>query len=121
MADIEVKPEALVIHIRGIDKLLSFASQFTLPRTHVKGVQAGIHESAQAQLDQSVRLPGAYMPGIAIAGRFYEHGNWAFWDIHTGEKAITLEVEHEKYTRFVVEVDEPERTVAAIRAWMATN
>lgn len=121
MADIEVQPDALVIHIRGIDKLLSFASQFTLPRSHVKGAHAGIDAGAREQLDHSYRLPGAYMPGIAIAGRFFEHGQWAFWDIHTGEKAITIEVDHDKYTRFVVEVDEPKVTVAAIQEWLAAK
>ena len=95
MADVELTAESLIIHIRGIDKVLAFASKFELPRGHVKNAHLGIDDEAKEQLEKSIRLPGAYMPGIAIAGRFYEHGKWMFWDIHIGEKALTIEVAHE--------------------------
>lgn len=118
MADIELTPDKLILHIRGIDKLLSFASQFEVPREAVKGAHMGIDEEANAQMDKSIKLPGAYMPGIAIAGRFYEHGKWMFWDIHKGERAITIDVDHDKYNKVVVEVDEPGKTVDAIVEWL---
>lgn len=120
MADVELTADNLIIHIRGIDKFLSFASKFELPRSHVKGARVGIDDEAKEQLDKSIRLPGAYMPGIAIAGRFYEHGKWMFWDIHKGTDAITIDVDHEKYNKMVIEVPTPGATVEAIDAWLKT-
>jgi hypothetical protein len=118
MADVELTTDNLIIHIRGIDKVLAFASKFEVPKGHVKGARKGIDEEAMDQLDKSIRLPGAYMPGLAIAGRFYEHGKWMFWDIHKGTNALTIDVDHEKYNKLVVEVEDPVGTVDRIAAWL---
>ena len=59
------------------------------------------------------------MPGVAIAGRFYRHGNWIFWNIRKGEKAITIDVDHEGYVSLVVEVEDPEKTLREIREAIA--
>ncbi len=118
MADVELDSKNLIVHIRGIDKLLAFASKFEVPRTHVKGAHTGIAAEAKDQLEKSTRLPGAYMPGIAVAGRFAEHGRWMFWDIHKGDRAITIDVDHDKYNKLVVEVADPEATVNAITSWL---
>lgn len=118
MADIELTDDRLIIHIRGIDKVLALTSKFEVPKGHVKNAHSGIDDEAKEQLDKSMRLPGAYMPGIAIAGRFYEHGKWMFWDIHKGEKAITVDVDHEKYNKVVIEVDDPAATVERINGWL---
>lgn len=116
MAHIEITDDKLIVHVTGIDVLLSFKSKLELPLSHVVDATTHVSDEAKAQLDESIRLPGAYMPGIAIAGSFYAKGQWMFWDIHSGKNAITLSVEHEKWNRIVVEVDDPEATVAAIKA-----
>jgi len=118
VAAVELESDKLIVHIRGIDKLLAFASTFVVPRTHVKSAHVGIDDEAKAQLEKSIRLPGTYMPGIAIAGRFYEHGKWMFWDIHKGERAITIDVDHEKYNKLVIEVEDPVKTIEAIKTWL---
>jgi hypothetical protein len=77
-------------------------------------MELGITAEAQAQLDKSIRLPGAYMPGIAIAGRFYREGEWVFWNIRKGERAITITLDHDGYVNLVVEVEDPAEAVASI-------
>ena len=119
MTKIEIVAGKLVLTVEGIDVVLAFKKSLEVPISHVRSATVGITKEAQARLDESIRLPGAYMPGIAIAGRFYRHGDWIFWNVHKGEKAVTIEVEHDGYVSLVVEVEDPERTVREIRAALA--
>ena len=119
MTKLEIIGDKLSLTIEGIDVILSFKKHLEVPLRHVTGVELGVTKEAQARLEESIRLPGAYMPGIAIAGRFYRHGNWIFWNIHKGERAITIALEHEGYVSLVVEVEDPAKAVADIRAALA--
>jgi hypothetical protein len=119
MTKVDIAGDKLLLTIEGIDVVLSFKKHLEVPLRHVKSVELGITKDAQAHLDESIRLPGAYMPGIAIAGRFYRHGNWIFWNIHKGERAITISVEHEGWVSLVVEVENPQKAVDDIRAAIA--
>lgn len=116
MTKIEIVADKLVLTVEGIDVVLAFKKSLEVPLSHVRGATLGITAEAQARLDESIRLPGAYMPGIAIAGRFYRHGDWIFWNIHEGKKAITIDLDHEGYVSLVVEVEDPEATVALVQA-----
>ncbi len=116
MTKVEIIGDRLSLTVQGIDVILSFKKHLEVPLAHVTSADLGITREAQEHLDESIRLPGAYMPGIAIAGRFYRHGNWIFWNIHKGERAITIGLDHEDYVSLVVEVEDPERTVAEIRS-----
>jgi DNA-binding transcriptional regulator LsrR (DeoR family) len=61
-------------------------------------------------------LPGTEVPGVITAGTFYEHGERVFWDVHHPERAIALSLRDERYAKLVVEVEDPEATIAAIEA-----
>jgi hypothetical protein len=119
MVEVELTKDALIIHLKGIDLFLALKSELTLPLDHIISASVNIEPEAQKLLDESIRLPGAYMPGIAIAGRFYHHGKYLFWDIHKGQHAITIQTEHEKYSSIVIEVSDPEATVDAIKKAIA--
>jgi hypothetical protein len=119
MTKVEIQGDKLVVIVEGIDVVLSFKKSLEVPLAHVTGAEVGVTAEAQARLDESMRLPGAYMPGIAIAGRFYRHGNWIFWNIHDGKRAITIDVNHDGYVSLVLEVEAPEETVRLIRDALA--
>ena len=121
MTRVEIVGDKLSLTIEGIDVILSFKKHLDVPLIHVKGVESGITPEAKAKLDESIRAPGSYMPGISIAGHFYRHGEWVFWNIHKGDKAITILLDHEKFTQLVVEVEHPEQTVAEIRQAIAAR
>ena len=119
MTKVEIVGDKLVLTVEGIDVILAFKKSLEVPLAHVTKVELGVTADAQARLDESIRLPGAYMPGIAIAGRFYRHANWIFWNIHEGKRAITIDVNHDGYVSLVVEVEDPEKAVREIRAALA--
>jgi hypothetical protein len=121
MTKVEIVGDKLLLTVQGIDVVLAFKKHLEVPLAHVSAVELGITEEAQAELDRSIRLPGAYMPGIAIAGRFYREGRWLFWNIHKGERAITIALDHEDYVSLVVEVEDPAKAVEEIRAALSAN
>jgi hypothetical protein len=118
MTSIELTDKQLVVHMHGMDKVWALKSRFEVPRGKVVTAQVGIEPAAQAQLRKSLRLPGSYIPGLVVAGKYYSKGKWMFWDIHKGKKAITIEVDHKKYNKIVIEVADPVAAVADINAWL---
>lgn len=118
MTDIELTDDALIISMHGIDQFLSFRKRIEVPLTHVAGAVVGIDPDVQGAFTRSLRLPGAYMPGIAVAGSFLEYREkiWLFYNIRGGANAITIALRHEHYAALVVEVATPAATVAAIGA-----
>ena len=61
-------------------------------------------------------MGGTNIPGIITAGRFVEHGEWAFWDVHDPQNAIAIHLRDESYAKLIVGVDDPGATAEAIRA-----
>lgn len=117
MARVEVTPEALVVHIEGADRLWALKSQLEIPRAHVAGAEPA--EAEAREWFHGVRLGGTHVPGVMSAGRFYEHGQRIFWDVHHPERAIAIIVRDERYSRLVIEVDDPAAAVTAIGALAA--
>ncbi len=117
MTEIELTESALRVHIRGIDQFLSFRKQIEAPLAHVVGAVVGIDPDAELSW-QSLRLPGAALPGVVLAGSYlqFRDKTWLFYNTRRGEKAITINLTHEHYAALVVEVEDPEGTVAAINA-----
>lgn len=117
MTEIDLTDSTLRVHIRGIDQFLSFRKEIDVPLTHVVGAAVGIEKEAELSW-QSLRIPGAALPGLVLAGSYLQFRDkyWLFYNIRRGERAITITLAHEHYAALVVEVDDPEGTVAAINA-----
>ena len=68
-----------------------------------------------------IRPGSTHVPGVISAGRFYSHGTWVFWDVHDPAKAIGIELRDERYSKLVVEVDNPEEQIRQIRETTQTS
>lgn len=112
MAQIEITPQALIIHITGADRLWALKSRLEIPLAHVVGA-APAQDEAQSWL-KGVRLLGTHIPGVLSAGIFHHHGDRVFWDVHHPLNAIAIELKDDHFARLVVEVDDPAATLAAI-------
>jgi hypothetical protein len=58
---------------------------------------------------------GTDVPGLFAAGTFYYHGELVFWDVFHPERAIIVSLQHERYRKLIVEVEDPTETVARLR------
>ena len=123
MTEIELANGILIVHVRGADKLWAFKSQLEIPLIHV--VSAEIDPSVGEHWDElfkGIRFPGTHLPGVIAAGGYYSAGGWVFWNVNDPQKALTINLDHEHYTRLIIEVIDPAADVArineAIRAHM---
>lgn len=112
-AEISISDNALIIDIRGADRLWALKSRLEIPLAHVTG--AGSAEAEARKWLHGVRLVGTEVPGVLAAGRFYSHGEWVFWDVHHPAKAIGIDLHDEHYSRLVIEADDPAAEIRRIR------
>ena len=115
-ATVCVNDGVLTVVMHGLDKLFSMRSQLDIPLAHVRGAHADpeiAHES------KGWRGPGGNVPGVLTAGTFHQHGELIFWDVHGGDNAVVIDLEHDKFERLVIEVDDPPATVQLIERAIA--
>ena len=115
MTEVELTESTLLVHVRGADKFWSLKSQLEIPLTHVVGAEVdpavGEH---WGDVVKGIKIPGTHLPGVIAAGSFYTSGGWVFWDVHDPQKALTINLAHEHYTKLVIEVTDPHADVARI-------
>lgn len=111
-ARIELTPDALIVHMDGADKLWALKSRLEIPLRHVVGARPAVDEARSAA--RGLKVAGTSLPGVITAGRFYSQGQFVFWDVHHAENAIGIELRDERYSRLVLEVEDPETDIARI-------
>ena len=121
MTTIDLVNDKLELTVRGFDVVLALRKHLTVPLAHVTRVEVGVASEARERLRHSLRMPGTYLPGIITAGSYREHGRWMFWDVHSGDKAVTIFIAHERYDAIVVDVEDPAGTAARIATWLGSR
>jgi len=107
MVNISIHGDRIHLDVEGIDRLWSLRSHLEFPLSHIRSVR--IDPAAARGWWHGIRLMGSNIPGILTAGTFYQQGGIVFYDVHDPERTIVLELDHERYNRLIVEVEEPEK------------
>jgi hypothetical protein len=50
-----------------------------------------------------------------------EGGELVFWDVRHPERAIIVSLQHERYKKLIIEVEDPAETVARLRQAIGTK
>ena len=108
MARVSIDGSDLIVEIEGLDKLWALKSRLAIPLANVRGATA---DPGIAHDPKGIRSPGSHLPGVITAGTFHLDGERVFWDVHDAAKAVVIELTDERYTRLVVQVDDPRGTV----------
>jgi hypothetical protein len=112
MAEVELAEETLIVHVEGMDRLLALRSRLEVPLSHVEGAEADPEEARRRW--HGIMERGIWVPGPITAGTYYREGELVFWDVHDPEKTVVIRLRDERYARLVVEVEDPEATVARV-------
>ena len=112
MTSIQIIDRRLEIEVLGWHKFWSFVSRLEYPLGHIANVQ----RLEEGQWLGGLRLPGTDLPGVIRAGSYYKSGEWLFWDVCKRSNALVIELVEEPYRALIVEVADPEATIAMIRA-----
>jgi hypothetical protein len=113
LVELSIGEGKLMLHVRGADKLWSFKSSLEIQLVHIAAVRAD-PEVARGWW-HGIRMPGTNLPGMIIAGTFYQDGKRVFWDVHDPEKTIVIDLHDERFNQLVVEVADPESAVKLIQ------
>jgi hypothetical protein len=117
MVRVTVEGDRVRFDVEGWDKLWALRSQLEIPLSHIRAARVD-SEPARGWW-HGLRLGGTQVPGLLTAGTFYQSGGAVFYDVHDPDGTIVLDLEHEHYKRLVIEVENPEATVAIVQSAIA--
>src|ERR671912_2486046 len=112
MAEVELAQDALIVHLEGMDRLFALRSRLEVPLSHVAGAEADPEEARRRW--HGIMERGIWVPGPITAGTYYQEGGLVFSDVHDPEKTVVIRLKDEHYRRLVIEVEDPEATVAQV-------
>jgi hypothetical protein len=121
MTTVEIQDDQLVARVHGLDQVLALRSELSLPLAHVKGAAVSPPEVRRRWRNPlRAHVPGTDMPYVVMAGSFlFLDGEHAFWDVHDPDRTVVVELDHERFAKLVLEVEDPQGTAAAINAAVA--
>jgi hypothetical protein len=98
----------------GLVRLWALSSGVDVPLTNV--VDVGVSE--RSGLLRGFRAPGTHLPGIMTAGTFRSRGEKDLWMVGRHDKVLVIELAGERFRHLIVQVEDPEAAVEALRAAM---
>jgi hypothetical protein len=118
---VEIENDRLVARIQGLDQVLAFKSELSIPLAHVKGAAVSPPDVRRRWRNPlRMRTIGSDMPYVVMAGSFvFLDGEHAFWDVHDPDRTVVIELDHERFAKLVLEVEDPQATAAAVNAAVA--
>ncbi|HTX68522.1 MAG TPA: hypothetical protein VMH50_05190 [Thermoleophilia bacterium] len=114
-ARIDIDTDTLTVRLRGLDIMWTTRRRISVPLAHVLG----------AKIDGNVSHHGPWLGAgytdalldyTVAAGPMLVHGRHEFWDVHSPERTIVIDLVDEQYQRLVIDVDDPDAAAAEINA-----
>jgi hypothetical protein len=105
----------LVLSIRGMNKLFSVMNSIRIDFEDITEVSVNLDD--KIAIWPGLRMPGTHFPGVIVAGTYLTKGGKHFYLRKRGKESIILELKNHKYSRVVVDVDDPIDAVSQILSW----
>lgn len=96
----------------GLHKLWALKARIKVPLAHIRAVRTD--PSVTLGWRKGWRLPGTHVPGLIVAGTYYQGGRRIFWDVARPKGSIVVDLADEPYDQLVVEVADPDAAVRRI-------
>jgi hypothetical protein len=93
-------------------------SRLDLPLASVRAVR--FDPQVARGLWKGVSAPGTHIPGLIIAGTFYQDDKRIFWDVHDPARTVVIELVGQRYDQLIVEVHDPETVVKMLESAIGT-
>jgi hypothetical protein len=114
VVDVSVEGSSAIFTVEGLHKLWSFRSRIEIPLAHILDVEVNIDQVGRWW--HGVKLIGGDIPGLFAAGTFYYHGELVFWDVRDLAKTVIVSLDHERYRKLIIEVEDPDAVRTMLRA-----
>ena len=108
MATIEIKEQALLVTMEGMDKILALRSSIAVPLAHITGVTARPDIAKVMYMPVESQFRGVRNPGHVIAGTLVmaDGSGSVFCDVHDETRALSIDLQHDQYKRLIIEVSD---------------
>jgi hypothetical protein len=113
VVNITTENDKIVLELQGWDKLWALKTRLEIPHANVRSVRAD--PTIARGWWKGIRAPGTHLPGVIIAGTFYQDGKRIFWDVKEPEKTIVMDLMDDRYDQLIVEVADPPEVVRTIQ------
>ena len=116
-AQVELAGDRVMVRFPGASALLAFKRPLEIPLEHVSRVDratTGPEEQWQGFLGL-----GSWLPGVVGAPRFRHASGRVFLNVSDPANAIVVQLQQEHYSRLVIDVADPDGTIATVRAAIA--
>ena len=113
MVEVTVQGDRVVFGVEGLDRLWALRSRLEIPLAHVISVEADPGQVGRWW--HGLKLWGTDVPGLFAAGTFYYHGELVFWDVRDPASTIVVALDHERYKKLIVEVEDPGAVASQLR------
>ena len=117
MVNVTVLGDTVVFEVEGLDRVFALRSRVEIPLTHITGAE--FDPVQVGKWWHGWKLLGTDVPGLFAAGTFHYHGELVFWDVHDPNSAVTISLNHERYKKLIIEVEDPADVVRRIHAALA--
>ena len=102
MATVSVDQQNLRVELGPWDHFWAFSGSLTIPLAHVKGVVVADEGTWSRAW---TKLIGTSAPGLKTAGTFFSKDGLVFCDYSSGKNCLEISVEHEFYSKLVIQLD----------------
>jgi hypothetical protein len=114
MVHVSIEGDRAVFEVEGADRLWALRSRLDIPLAHIIDVEHRPDEVGRWW--RGWKVMGTDVPGLFAAGTFYYHGELVFWDVRHPEQTVIVSLDHERYRKLIIEVDDPRAVVERLRA-----
>ena len=114
MATVKIDQQNLRVDLGTWDKVWAFHGSLTIPLDHVRDVVVADEGTWSRAW---TKLIGTSLPGLKTAGTFFSKDGMVFCDYNDGKGCLEISVEHEFYSKLVIQLDEgvdPDAVCASI-------
>ena len=102
----------LLVRPVGFMRFWALSNGVDVPVTSIASV--GVAERRAVRL--GFRSPGTYLPGVMTAGIYRSHGAKDLWLVGRSPRVVVIALHDERFDHVVVQVEDPEAAVEALRA-----
>jgi hypothetical protein len=119
VATVEVSGPRIRVRLSPKERLAALRGDVSAALGEIADVRVSPHPFSELR---GVRAPGTGMPGVIALGTWRHRGGKDFVAIYRGRPAVVVAlVPGAEFQRLVVGVEDPDATVAAIRAGLASE
>jgi hypothetical protein len=119
MVEVHITDDVVLFEVLGMHRLWALKGHVKVRRENIRSVR---HDpTVTLGWWEGWRMPGTHIPGLIVAGTYYRDGQKRFWDVTDPRKTIVVDLVNEEYDRLIIDVENPEATVARIEASLATG